>query len=336
MMTLPALPPAPNAAIVASSPSSQPMLDISKCRACGGDYGRRFELNSYHYGVCRNCKSILKILSQDQYNALDPTYDPGAFIENLTDENWREHLHIDEYKGHLAPIIPKLSERHPKQTLKLLDIGCGMGGFLLAAKESGLEAYGVEPSESHSLIGRTRFGLNIRSAYFSRDDYRDAEFDIVVLWHVIEHIFDQSAFLKDVYSVLRPGGIVLIATPNAGSTVATLTGTNWSMLRPVDHVGMLTPQAFSYIAPAGSSVSVNTGEYLWEPFVSLAGATRNMIVRALAPNSGPPGGYRDTVSRINDNKILRATAIMLSAPIFVFDKAFSRASCIMCKIEKPI
>jgi 2-polyprenyl-3-methyl-5-hydroxy-6-metoxy-1,4-benzoquinol methylase len=321
------------------------MFDISKCRACGSEYGGFFDLGSYHYGVCKNCKSTIKILSLDDYNRLDVTYDPGTFTENLRGEDWREHLRVDEYISHLAPIVSKLSERSgSKNSIKLLDIGCGMGGFMLAARELGLEVHGVEPSESHSLIGRTRFGLDIRTAYFSKKDYGDTTYDIVVLWHVIEHIFDQPAFLKDVYSVLRPGGVILIATPNARSTIATLTGTNWSMLRPVDHVGLLSPRAFAYIAPAGCSLKVQTFEYLWEPCISLAGGLRNRIFRfrkrsaapAAAAGAGPSNSFKDTVSRINSNKLLRSAAILISFPMFLFNKLFSRGSCIMCEVKKPM
>jgi SAM-dependent methyltransferase len=331
--------------LLATSELEPSMFDISKCRACGGEYGRRFDLGSYHYGVCKKCKSTIKILSDDDYNRMDVTYDPGTFTENLIGEDWREYLHVDEYITHLAPIVLKLSGRRgTKDSIKLLDIGCGMGGFMLAARELGLEVYGVEPSESHSLIGRKRFGLDIRTAYFSKKDYGDAMYDIVVLWHVIEHIFDQATFLKDVYSVLRPGGVILIATPNARSTIATLTGTNWSMLRPVDHVGLLSPRAFAYIAPAGCSLKVRTFEYLWEPCISLAGGLRNRIIRfrnnttapAAASGSGSSNSFKDTVSRVDNNKLLRSAAILISFPMFLFNKFFSQSSGIMCEVEKPI
>ncbi|QAU48742.1 class I SAM-dependent methyltransferase [Bradyrhizobium guangzhouense] len=310
------------------------MTFFSTCRACGGEYSERFDQASYRYGICKNCGSISKILTQEEYKNLNISYDPGAFIDKIDDENWRDRLHIDDYKRHLAPLVARIQRKRPREKLRLLDIGCGMGGYLLAAKDLGLHAQGVEPSQSHSSLGRDRFNLDIKTAYFSKEDYAGETFDIIILWHVIEHIFEQRQFLQDVYSVLRPGGVILVATPNAASTVAKLTGRNWSMLRPVDHVGLLTPKAFPYISPPASTISITTGEYMWEPAISIAGAMRNRVER-IGGGGAQGDSFRDTVSRVNDSTIIKAAAVVLSLPVYLYDRMSSRASGILCKIEKP-
>ena len=68
-----------------------------------------------------------------------------------------------------------------------------------------------------------------------------------MLSHVIEHIYDQKHFLEDVLSALAPGGVLVIVTPNAKSLIASISRSYWPMLKPVDHVNLLSPRAFEFL-----------------------------------------------------------------------------------------
>jgi len=318
------------------------------CRVCESASARTFDIGGFSYGVCRSCASINKILTADEYAALSVTYDPGDFAENVDSEQLRTMLEVDEKKKRLTPVLDHLRQRRgAAEIFRLLDIGCGMGGYLLAAKELGLAVKGIEPSATHSQVGRSKFGLDIANEYFSKETSRSEFYDVIVLSHVIEHIFDQRVFLEEAYSRLNPGGVILLATPNASSTVARFTGRYWSMLRPVDHVGLLTARALTMLAPRGSLVTIWTDEFSWEPFIAIATGLRNFLkpdlrqenhaVEATTPSgSSASNSFRSSSTRMQRNDALRIVATILSWPIFIFDRQFSMGACLFCEMQKPL
>lgn len=129
-----------------------------------------------------------------------------------------------------------------RQQARVIDVGCGAGGYLLAARELGFDAVGVEPSLSHSTIARA-LGLDVRTGYFEVDDFAPSSFDLVLTSHVIEHIFNPRDFICDLATLVRPGGWLVAVTPNADYLAARWSGRFWVMLKPVDHVSLLTERA---------------------------------------------------------------------------------------------
>jgi SAM-dependent methyltransferase len=110
---------------------------------------------------------------------------------------------------------------------RLLEIGCAVGFLLRAAQERGFEATGVEMSEWASGIARDQFGLDVRCGTLEAAELESDSFDVVVLADVIEHLTDPRRTLREIRRVLKPGGRLLLLTPDAGSTVAKLFGTSW-------------------------------------------------------------------------------------------------------------
>ncbi|WP_394823995.1 class I SAM-dependent methyltransferase [Pendulispora albinea] len=106
------------------------------------------------------------------------------------------------------------------QNRRILDIGCGYGGFLLHAVQRGVEsAAGLEPSEQAIATARahvrdSKVALHIGSAI--RLPFEDGEFDTVSAWEVIEHIPKQTEprMFAEVFRILRPGGAFYLSTPH--------------------------------------------------------------------------------------------------------------------------
>lgn len=95
----------------------------------------------------------------------------------------------------------------------LLDIGCGTGAFMARARDAGYEVSGVELSIEGVEQARGEHGLE-RVVHGTLEEARfgDDSFDIVVAWHLIEHVSGVGSFVDEVRRVLRPGGIVVIGT----------------------------------------------------------------------------------------------------------------------------
>jgi SAM-dependent methyltransferase len=99
----------------------------------------------------------------------------------------------------------------------LLDVGCGNGKFLAQMRELGWEVMGLEPDPGAVSVAKAHFGLNVCQGTFKEVRLADRHFDVVTLNHVIEHVFDPIGMMKKCYHLLKPGGELVILTPNADS-----------------------------------------------------------------------------------------------------------------------
>lgn len=98
---------------------------------------------------------------------------------------------------------------------RVLDVGCGAGDFLAAAKERGLQAIGIDVSEEGASLCREK-GLDAVGGDFLTRDVGTG-FDAVTMWDVIEHLRDPGAFFERTRSVLRPSGHFIGKVPGFGS-----------------------------------------------------------------------------------------------------------------------
>lgn len=110
---------------------------------------------------------------------------------------------------------------------RLLDVGCACGFLLVAARERGYEAQGVEVSRWAVEFGQRTLGLDIRRGELCELRLPAASFDVVTMVDVIEHLIDPRAVVAEVRRLLRPGGRIVLVTPDLGSLVARLTGPRW-------------------------------------------------------------------------------------------------------------
>lgn len=110
---------------------------------------------------------------------------------------------------------------------RLLDVGCACGFLLVAARERGFEAEGVEMSQWASEYARREYGLPVHTGRLDELALRAESYDVVVLADVIEHLTDPRRTLREIHRVTRRGGRLLLLTPDAGSLVARLAGPRW-------------------------------------------------------------------------------------------------------------
>jgi SAM-dependent methyltransferase len=116
--------------------------------------------------------------------------------------------------------------------LKLLDVGCGGGTFLTVARNRGYLVTGMEPS-SQGRLSATQAGLEVFENVADLVS-KQRKFDVITIWHVLEHVPDIHVFLHDIRNLLAPGGVVIIAVPNAFSARACLLRTFPALHPPGD------------------------------------------------------------------------------------------------------
>ncbi len=117
--------------------------------------------------------------------------------------------------------------------LKILDVGCAGGAFLVAARNCGLQPTGIEPNRWAADFGRRNYGLDIHEGTLTVDRFPEASFDMVSLWDVIEHMTGPAAVLSIIQKILKPSGVLIVNFPDYGSRAAQVMGDKWPFLLSV-------------------------------------------------------------------------------------------------------
>jgi ubiquinone/menaquinone biosynthesis C-methylase UbiE len=100
---------------------------------------------------------------------------------------------------------------------KLLDVGCGRGNFLKIAQDHGFNVQGIDISKSAIEYARKHFGVNADDSTLDDLVSTDARFDVITLWHVLEHLVEPFNYLLQVRSLLKDEGICIVEVPNLNS-----------------------------------------------------------------------------------------------------------------------
>jgi len=133
---------------------------------------------------------------------------------------------------------------------RLLDVGCTVGRYLLALRERGWHVQGIEIDPYAAQYARSRHGLDVRTG--DAEDLlgrmEDASFDVVTMWHVLEHLFDPTAVLTQVRRILKPGGLLMMELPNFKCPFARLFGDYWFPLEVPRHLYQFTPRTLKSMA----------------------------------------------------------------------------------------
>jgi len=102
---------------------------------------------------------------------------------------------------------------------KLLDVGCGEGTFLQLAKDGGWQISGTEVSTYAAKYAAKVSGADIFCGELPDAGYPKKSFDVVTMWHVLEHVRDPNGYLKEVHRILKLDGLLVIAVPNRNDLV---------------------------------------------------------------------------------------------------------------------
>jgi 2-polyprenyl-3-methyl-5-hydroxy-6-metoxy-1,4-benzoquinol methylase len=98
----------------------------------------------------------------------------------------------------------------------LLDIGCGTGEFLNYCRKKNFTTTGIEPNEKARNFARKEFGLTVFNET-ELDNLSPATFDVITMWHVLEHVHKLNERMHRIYQLLKPDGALIIAVPDSDS-----------------------------------------------------------------------------------------------------------------------
>lgn len=169
------------------------------------------------------------------------TVEPPPSQEQL-DRYYEDGYRQFQYSFQTPLAGPSARERNQLRTLEryasrgsLLDIGAAYGHFMKCAQDRGWRVTGIEPQTEARILAQSRFRLAVLDTL----DKAPAEsFDVITMWHVIEHIPTPFEFLGSIRNRLGANGLLALTTPNIRSLSARVTGESWGWLSPPDHVAM--------------------------------------------------------------------------------------------------
>lgn len=218
------------------------------CPLCGsaksGRYARDFyKLGRQVYSLlrCKQCGLVFvspfpsekDIAAMYSGSYFDDCYDSGmssaGYFEN------REKL-TERYRKVLAGIM------RYKRSGKLLEVGCAGGIFLELAKKQGFEPEGVEISAEMSAKA---LGFKVFTGTLEQAKFPSSSFDIVYMGHVLEHVTNPKAMVKEAFRVLRSNGLLVVEVP------AFVNSFYYLLLRAFYSIIPLAPLPFFKIAPKG-------------------------------------------------------------------------------------
>ncbi|HVO35566.1 MAG TPA: class I SAM-dependent methyltransferase [Gemmatimonadales bacterium] len=173
---------------------------------------------------------------------------------------------------------------------ELLDVGCGGGAFLDRMRALGWRVLGVDSEPRAVEFARTHRGLDVVAGTLEEQRFSDGRFDAVTASHVVEHVHNPRSFLRECARVTRPGGRVVLVTPNIESLGRRRLGGSWIGLDPPRHLHLFSRATLSRLAEqAGLEVrsvrsSVRNAEFSW-----LLG--KGFLREWPAPGQRPPRGW---------------------------------------------
>ena len=108
---------------------------------------------------------------------------------------------------------------------KILDVGCGTGDFLKYMASSGWEADGVETDKGAKRVAEKKLGKKIEEKLDLVNE--ENKYDVISMWHVLEHVYNVEDYLKKINKLLKKGGVLVVGVPNCASYDAKKYRENW-------------------------------------------------------------------------------------------------------------
>ncbi len=204
----------------------------------GSDILFQATTRQFHFLVCHACDCLF----------MNPLPSAGEIAGFYPDQYWwsgsRSTLlkRLESIYRRIAlrshvSFIRTAAKRIPSgSALRLLDVGCGSGTLIGLLKRRGFEVLGVDTSEEAAKVARIESDVRVVTGTLATAGLEHASFDIVTLFHVMEHVTNPREVLAEVRRVLRPGGVLVLQVPNIDSWQYRWFGKKWYGLDIPRHV----------------------------------------------------------------------------------------------------
>ncbi len=194
-----------------------------KCVVC------KSSINRGDFVSCPSCGLVQKVPM--------PTAREIAALYHEDFDHFTPYLEqIDVHRAYFKQKIRDIVTTVHRNNVSLLDIGCAMGVLLEEAQKQGMKVTGVDISKDAVAYCRKK-GLDVSTSWPKR------RFDVITAFQIIEHERDPLGFMRRVHNLLKEGGLVVLATPDAGGMWRKFMGKRWVGFTHPEHVVLLNAQS---------------------------------------------------------------------------------------------
>lgn len=225
------------------------IADLPKrcCPACGQDDARELfhSYDGYPYVECIPCGCwYVPLKVEAELFERFFSENPEAFgvlqrtLEGRITESSRRS-NLDRIGAYLDKLVPMLSDASP---LRYLDMGCGLGHSLQAARDRGLQATGIESSRECIALA-TQAGFEV---FHVSDQPMQQQFNLISFWESLEHMVNPEAVLQDCHKHLAPNGLLAFSVPNQNSPMVRMQREDCSFINggydTPGHINLFSPE----------------------------------------------------------------------------------------------
>jgi 2-polyprenyl-3-methyl-5-hydroxy-6-metoxy-1,4-benzoquinol methylase len=220
------------------------------CPACGSPRARpAFAIRDHRFLRCRRCASLyledppggdrLSALYSDERYFANPEYGAGDYL------GYRDYLaDRAEIEEKVAQVLAQLERFVPPG--RLLDVGAGPGLLLAAARARGWEPRGLDLNPWAAAWAREELGVEVDLGTLEAAGYEPSSFEAGTMMDLIEHVAEPAALLDEAARVIRPGGVLAVLTPDAGSFTTRALGRRWpEVQRAGEHLTLFSVAGLS-------------------------------------------------------------------------------------------
>jgi 2-polyprenyl-3-methyl-5-hydroxy-6-metoxy-1,4-benzoquinol methylase len=218
------------------------------------DIGKAYQ----HYGTHRDADDDAESWTRRIYNVMREGYLARAYGYNAgAVPAWKKFFGLLLYlhPAQRANLDFSVMYLPAQPGARLLEVGCGSGRMLKIMQDLGWESEGIDfdPDAVRNAVSK---GLRVRVGDLVSQGYPDESFDVITLSHLIEHVHDPRALLRECYRLLKPKGTLVIVTPNSKSFGHSIFKSNWRGLEPPRHLHIFSMKSLQeLVAPVGFQIT---------------------------------------------------------------------------------
>jgi SAM-dependent methyltransferase len=213
---------------------------VSCARCDSTDTRIRYRKFNFPIVQCRMCGLVYanpRPSKEDIWRRYNPRYFEQEYLpaQGVVDG----HVDASAFDARYAELLARIASRVPKRG-RLFEIGAGCGLFLSAAARAGWQVSGIELSPAAAGFARDRLHLDVSACAAEAMPVDVPPFDVVVMFDVIEHLFDPMAVIRAIRFLLRRNGLLVVLTPNYDALSRRALGRQWATLNPFEHLFYFT------------------------------------------------------------------------------------------------
>lgn len=228
------------------------MESLPNCLVCDNESFTTFLTCPDHFlthesfTICRcdNC-GFLFTNPRPAAGELPAYYQSAEYISHSNSRQGIQNFIYQQVRKYTLGRKYKLIQNY-SQGSRILDIGCATGEFLNYFKKRNWETFGIEPDAKARKMGISNYALHIEDEEYL-DKLPDASFDVITMWHVLEHVPLLNERIAQLQRLLSPRGILFIAVPNPASPDAVFYGSYWAAYDVPRHLYHFTRKTIPFL-----------------------------------------------------------------------------------------